>query len=95
MPRVYKITRLPEGYCKLAIAAWKSLPDYELFEIEGKLVYTDDIASYLEEETEVMCMTEVFDSHFEFERWLLKTVVEWIEHDPLMLDDLDEHIKLA
>lgn len=95
MPRVYKITRLPEGYCKLAIAAWKSLSDYELYEIEGKLVYTDDIASYLEDETEVMCMTEVFDSHFEFERWLLKTVVEWIEHDPLMLDDLDEHIKLA
>ena len=95
MRRYYKYDRLPEGYCKLAIAAWKSLPDYELFEIEGKLVYTDDVASYLEEDTEVGYMAEVFDSHFEFERWLLKTVVQWIEHDPLMLDDLDEHIKLA
>ena len=40
MTRAYKITRLPDGYCKVAIAAWKALSDRELFEIEGKLVFT-------------------------------------------------------
>ena len=43
MTRAYKITRLPEGYCKVAVAAWKALGDRELFEIEGKLVFTDDL----------------------------------------------------
>ena len=50
MTRAYKITRLPEGYCKLAVAAWKALSDRELFEIDGKLVFTDDLEAYLEEE---------------------------------------------
>ena len=27
MTRAYKITRLPDGYCKVAIAAWKALSD--------------------------------------------------------------------
>lgn len=36
MTRAYKITHLPEGYSKLAVAAWKSLNDRELFEIEGE-----------------------------------------------------------
>ena len=51
MTRAYKITRLPDGYCKVAVAAWKALGDRELFEIEGKLVFTDDLEAYLEEET--------------------------------------------
>ena len=47
MTRAYKITRLPDGYCKVAVAAWKALSDRELFEIEGKLVLTDDLTAYL------------------------------------------------
>ena len=47
MTRAYKITRLPDGYCKVAVAAWKALSDRELFEIEGKLVFTDDLESYM------------------------------------------------
>ena len=47
MTRAYKITRLPDGYCKVAVAAWKALNDRELFEIEGKLVLTDDLTAYL------------------------------------------------
>ena len=47
MTRAYKITRLPDGYCKVAVAAWKALSDRELFEIEGKLVFTDDLESYI------------------------------------------------
>ena len=30
MTRAYKITRLPDGYCKVAVAAWKALGDREL-----------------------------------------------------------------
>lgn len=48
MTRAYKITRLPDGYCKVAVAAWKALSDRELFEIEGRLVFTDDLESYME-----------------------------------------------
>ena len=48
MTRAYKITRLPDGYCKVAVAAWKALSDRELFEIEGRLVFTDDLTAYLE-----------------------------------------------
>lgn len=48
MTRAYKITHLPEGYSKLAIAAWKALNDRELFEIEGKLVFTESLEDYLE-----------------------------------------------
>ena len=44
----YKITQLPEGFSCLAIAAWKTLDDRELFEIDGTLVFTDSIESYLE-----------------------------------------------
>lgn len=47
MTRAYKITRLPDGYCKVAVAAWKALGDRELFEIEGRLVFTDDLESYM------------------------------------------------
>lgn len=32
----YKITQLPEGFSKLAIAAWKVLDDRELFEIDAR-----------------------------------------------------------
>ena len=41
MTRAYKITRLPDGYCKVAVAAWKALGDRELSEMEGRLVFTD------------------------------------------------------
>ena len=95
MRRYYKYDRLPEGYCKLAIAAWKALNDHELFEIEDKLVFTDDIESYLMETPEKGYSVEVFDCHFEFERWLLNCIVRWIEHDPLMIDDLNEYLNLA
>ncbi len=31
MTRAYKITRLPDGYCKVAVAAWKALGDRTAF----------------------------------------------------------------
>lgn len=95
MTRAYKITRLPEGYCTLALAVWKSLNELELFEIEGKLVFTDGIEDYLlDEDMTGHCFHE-FDSHAEFEKWLLNTAAEWIKNDPLMIEDLDQYLKLA
>lgn len=95
MTRAYKITNLPEGYCKLAIAAWKCLYDRELFETEGKLVFTDDLEDYLDGNGEHNGCCDVFDSHADFERWLLNCVAEWIAMDPMTLGGLDDYIKLA
>ena len=95
MTRAYKITRLPEGYSKLAIAAWKSLNDRELFEIEGKLVFTDSLEDYLLENATTGYCVDEFDSHADFEKWLLNAVAEWIKNDPLMIEDLDQYLKLA
>lgn len=95
MTRAYKIARLPEGYCTLALAAWKSLTELELFEIEGKLVFTDGIEDYLLDNDMTGHCVEEFDSHAEFEKWLLNTVAEWIKNDPLMIEDLDQFLKLA
>lgn len=50
MTHAYKISRLPKDYCTLAVAAWKVLSDCELFEIEGKLVFTDDFDAFIEKE---------------------------------------------
>ena len=95
MTRAYKITHLPEGYCKMAVAAWKALSDRELFEIEGKLVFTDDLEAYLEEETDVHFCADEFDSHASFERWLLEAVADWCRNQPLMLEALDSYIHPA
>lgn len=95
MTRAYKITHLPEGYSKLAVAAWKSLNDRELFEIEGKLVFTDSLEDYLEDNDPAHYCVDKFGSHAEFEKWLLNAVAEWIKDDPLMIEDLDQYLKLA
>lgn len=95
MTRAYKITHLPEGYSKLAIAAWNSLSDLELFEIDGKLVFTDGIEEYLLGEGAPGYCVHEFSSHAEFEKWLLGGVADWIRNDSPMLDLLDEHLKLA
>ena len=95
MTRAYKITRLPEGYSKLAIAAWKALNDRELFEIEGKLVFTDCLEDYLEGNDPARYCVDEFDSHAEFEKWLLNAVADWIKDDPLLIEDLDQYLKLA
>ena len=95
MTRAYKITRLPEGYSKLAIAAWKALNDRELFEIEGKLVFTDAIEEYLLDESEVHYDVHEFDSHAAFEKWLLEGIAGWIKDDPSMIEDLDQYLELA
>ena len=95
MTRAYKITHLPEGYSKLAIAAWQVLSDLELFEIEGKLVFTDGLEEYLlGEGAPSFCVYE-FDSHSEFERWLLNGVADWIKNDSNMIETLDQQLKLA
>ena len=83
------------GLSKLAIAAWKALDDRELFEIEGKLVFTDDLEAYLEDSIGTACCCDVFDSHAAFERWLLNCVADWIKEDPTTISDLDEYINLA
>ena len=95
MTRAYKITRLPEGYCTLALAVWKSLSELELFEIEGKLVFTDSLEGYLEDNEPASYCIHEFDSHAEFEKWLLNTAAEWIKNAPLMIEDLDQYLKLA
>ena len=95
MTRAYKITRLPEGYSKLAIAAWKALNDRELFEIEGKLVFTDCLEDYLEGNDPAHYCVDEFNSHADFEKWLLNAVADWIKDDPLMIEDLDQYLKLA
>ena len=97
MTRVYKINRLPSDYCTLAVAAWKALSNCELFEIEGKLVFTDDLDAFLKKENpECFCAYE-FDSHAAFERWLLNAVADWCTNSELrpMLDALNRHLKLA
>lgn len=95
MTRAYKITRLPEGYSTLATAVWKTLNDLELFEIEGKLVFTDSLEDYLlDNNPEGYCHYE-FDSHAAFEKWLIESIVEWIRENPDMLADLDQYLKLA
>ena len=95
MTRAYKITRLPEGYSTLAIAAWKTLSDLELFEIEGKLVFTDGLEEYLLGEGAPNYCVHEFDSHAAFEKWLLDGVAAWIQNDPIMIEDLDHYLKLA
>ena len=95
MTHAYKITHLPEGYSKVAIAAWKALDDRELYEIEGKLVFTDCVEDFMLGNDPTTFCADEFDSHADFERWLLNTVAEWIRNDPLMIDCLDLHLKLA
>lgn len=95
MTRAYKITHLPEGYSKVAIAAWKALDDRELYEIEGKLVFTDCVEDFMLGNDPTTFCADEFNSHADFERWLLNTVAEWIRNDPLMIDCLDLHLKLA
>ena len=95
MTRAYKITHLPEGYSKVAIAAWKALDDRELYEIEGKLVFTDCVEDFMLGNDPTTFCADEFDSHADFERWLLNTVAEWIRNDPIMIDCLDPHLKLA
>ena len=92
MTRAYKITRLPDGYCKVAVAAWKALGDRELFEIEGRLVFTDDLESYMEGGDRTAFCAGEFDSHAAFEKWLLNAVAEWCRNDPLMVDILDQYL---
>lgn len=95
MTRAYKITHLPEGYSKLAIAIWKTLNDRELFEIEGKLVFTDSLEDYLLDNEPLSYCIDEFTSHAEFERWLLNLIPEWIIHEPTMIEELDQYLKLA
>ena len=82
----------PDGYCKVAVAARKALSDRELFEIEGKLVFTDDLEAYLEGGDRTAFCADEFDSHAAFEKWLLNAVAEWCRNDPLMVDSLDQYL---
>lgn len=77
----YKITKLPEGFSKLAIAAWKVLDDRELFEIDGTLVFTDDIASYLNGAPRGSFCADEFSSFAAFESWLLTAADGWRKND--------------
>ena len=77
MTRAYKITRLPDGYCKVAVAAWKALSDLE---------------SYMEGGDRTAFCADEFDSHAAFEKWLLNAVAEWCRNDPLMVDSLDQYL---
>ena len=92
MTRAYRITRLPEGYCKVAIAVWKALDDHKLFEIDGKLVFTDDLEAYLEGGDRTAFCADEFESNAAFEKWLLNTAADWCRNDPLMTDCLDQYL---
>ena len=73
----YKITKLPEGFSKLAIAAWKVLDDRELFEIDGTLVFTDDLESYLNGAPRDSFCANEFHSFAAFDTWLLAAADGW------------------
>ena len=77
----YKITQIPEGFSKLAIAAWKVLDDRELFEIDGTLVFTDDIESYLNGAPRGSFCADEFHSFAAFEKWLLAAADGWRKND--------------
>ena len=58
-------------------------------------MFTDDLDAFLEKENpERFCAYE-FDSHAEFERWLLEAVADWCRNQPLMLEALDSYIQPA
>ena len=81
----------------MATARWPSPPGRrsataELFEIEGKLVFTDDLTAYLEGGDRTAFCADEFDSHAAFEKWLLNAVAEWCRNDPLMVDSLDQYL---
>ena len=73
----YKITQLPEGFSKLALAAWKALDDRELFEIVGTLVFTVGIASYLDGAPRGSFSADEFSSFPAFEKCLLAAADGW------------------
>ena len=77
----YKITKLPEGFSKLAIAAWKVLDDRELFEIDGTLVFTDDIECHLNSAPRGSFCVDEFPSFAAFEKWLLAAADGWRKND--------------
>ena len=95
-PRVYKITQLPNGFSKLAIAVRNALDDRDLFEIEGRLVFTDDIERYLEGAPCGSFCADEFLSFAALEKWLLDTVAAWLSSDCTpMIDCLNERINPA
>ena len=92
----YKITQLPEGFSKLAIAARNALDDRELFEIDGTLVFTDDIERYLEGAPCGSFCADEFPSFAALEKWLLDTVAAWLSSECTpMIDCLNERINPA
>ena len=53
------------------------------------------LEDYLEGNDPAHYCVDEFDSHAEFEKWLLNAVADWIKDDPLMIEDLDQYLKLA
>ena len=92
----YKITQLPEGFSCLAIAAWKTLDDRELFEIDGTLVFTDSIESYLEGTSLDHLCADEFSSFAAFEKWLLAAAADWLrdEHCAPMVEAFSSFLAL-
>jgi len=94
MTKYYEITRPPKGFSKLAAAAWFSLPDQRLYEVDGKLIFTDDIEECLKEDSEVLVIREEHDSFASFEASLLLGIAGWCTEDPAMIAEMEKYLKL-
>ena len=68
MKKRYRITTLPDGFSREALAAFAELGDCELFEINGRLVLIKDRNTPDDREDDVYVE---FASFAQLEEWLL------------------------
>ena len=84
-----KIRRRTCAYCH------REIRQDTCYMIDKDVVCPDCLEDYLEGNDPAHYCVDEFDSHAEFEKWLLNAVADWIKDDPLMIEDLDQYLKLA
>lgn len=82
--KVRKFDTLPNCYKdELAIAAWQELNDHDLAEVNGKLVFTDSLETYIKEvggeKSNLIYDVCEFNNHAEVEQWLSNCFHDWIK----------------
>ena len=86
--KIYRLTALPNGFSKLARAAFNTLDGY-LYLVGTKVVMTDEV-------DDLECPRCEFDSLEEFEDWLMACVADWLaegKNDP-MVEALEEQLNV-
>ena len=86
--KIYRLTALPNGFSKLARAAFNTLDGY-LYLVGTKVVMTD-------EADDLEVPRGEFDSLEEFEDWLIASVADWLaecKNDP-MVEALEEQLNV-